>query len=251
MSTTETTGANGPSLDDASGLDIAAMLAEQASPSTKQAVAASPAVSTHDPSRSTFDKAKWKLRAELLAEMKERSAALQKNILQQKGTRYAGLKVSLTPQVTIRSSPESSRVYQAIIDRILTPQGASETQTAIRAAVQQQFPGQVVPKDWTKPLPLWAIKKLQVRILCTAPPLNTLQLRQGLTLAELRKLAKAAMERHNEGATTYRATVTVSADTVLINGEPFSITVNKTAGKAYPMVRIALPTLLAALQKAK
>ena len=109
------------------------------------------------------------------------------------------------------------------------------------------FPSHTMPKDWTKPLPAWAVKKARERIQNSAAPISNIQLPKAVTLSQLHKAAAATMERHKNGVLTFRPVVEVSATSIVINGIAFSIGENKVKGRTYKQVRVSMPELLQAL----
>ena len=79
----------------------------------------------------------------------------------------------------MKAKEGKGKVYQAIIDHILTQSGAVKSQTQIRSYVADMFPSHTMPKDWTKPLPAWAVKKAKKRIQNSAVPISNIQPPQG------------------------------------------------------------------------
>lgn len=149
----------------------------------------------------------------------------------------------------MKAKEGASKVFAAIIDHILTQHGAVQTQTEIRSYVAGRYPSHSVPKDWTKPLPPWATKKVRKRIQNSAAPISNIQLPKAVTLSQLHKAAKAAMERHKTGVQKFRPFVEVSENSVIINGVVFPIKVNKVGGGIYNYehMHAQMPTLLQAL----
>ena len=151
----------------------------------------------------------------------------------------------------MKAKEGKGKVYQAIIDHILTQSGAVKSQTQIRSYVADMFPSHTMPKDWTKPLPAWAVKKAKKRIQNSAVPISNIQLPKAVTLSQLHTAAKAAMERHKTGAQTFKPVVQVSDTAVVINGVAFPISNNKVKGETYKQVRTSMPRLLEALSLCK
>ena len=147
----------------------------------------------------------------------------------------------------MKAKEGKGKVYQAIIDHILTQSGAVKSQTQIRSYVADMFPSHTMPKDWTKPLPAWAVKKARERIQNTAAPISNIQLPKAVTLSQLHKAAAATMERHKNGVLTFRPVVEVSDTSIVINGIAFSIGENKVKGRTYKQVRVSMPELFQAL----
>lgn len=160
-----------------------------------------------------------------------------------------GFQVSATP---FRKTKEgSSKVFRTIIAHILTPSGAVKSQTEIRSYVAKKFPGHSVPKDWTKPLPVWAAKRVKQSIQNFVAPISNIQLPKEVTLSQLHKAAGAAMERHKTGVQTFRPVVEISDTSIIINGAAFPIGVNKVKGEIYKQMRVSIPKLLQALASKK
>ena len=151
----------------------------------------------------------------------------------------------------MKAKEGKGKVYQAIIDHILTQSGAVKSQTQIRSYVADMFPSHTMPKDWTKPLPAWAVKKAKERIQNSAVPISNIQLPKAVTLSQLHTAAKAAMERHKTGAQTFKPVVQVSDTAVVINGVAFPISNNKVKGEIYKQVRASMLRLLEALNHCK
>lgn len=151
----------------------------------------------------------------------------------------------------MKAKEGKGKVYQAIIDHILTQSGAVKSQTQIRNYVAEMFPSHTMPKDWTKPLLAWAVKKARERIQNSAAPISNIQLPKAVTLSQLHTAAKAAMERHKTGAQTFKPVVQVSETAVVINGVAFPISNNKVKGETYKQVRASMLRLLEALNHCK
>ena len=151
----------------------------------------------------------------------------------------------------MKAKEGKGKVYQAIIDHILTQSGAVKSQTQIRSYVADMFPSHTIPKDWTKPLPAWAVKKVRERIQNSAAPISNIQVPKAVTLSQLHAAARAAMERHKTGAQTFKPVVQVSDTAVVINGVAFPISNNKVKGETYKQVRTSMPRLLEALSLCK
>lgn len=95
-------------------------------------------------------------------------------------TEHYGMRFEVVP--FMKAKEGASKVYKAIIDRILTQSGAVQTQTEIRGYVAEIYPSHSMPKDWTKPLPAWAIKKVKQRIQNSAAPISNIKLPKAVTL---------------------------------------------------------------------
>lgn len=148
--------------------------------------------------------------------------SLQKNIEQQiqllpEAPKGVTFRVKVVP--IVKCTPGAWKVLRALIDLVLSQRGAKMTQTACREDVQAQFPEFTVCKDWTKALPEWALAHAKKCVSTSAPPVSTLKFRKGSTLSDLHKAAKVACSKTSEDALTVKASVTVTHDAVLINGQ--------------------------------
>ena len=160
-----------------------------------------------------------------------------------------GVQVNATPYMKAKEG--AGKVYEAIIGHILTQSGAVKSQTQIRDYVAAMFPSHTVPKDWTKPVPSWAVKKARQRIRGSAAPISSIQLPKAVTLSQLHKAAAAAMERHKTGAQTFKPVVEIRDTSVVINGTVFPIGENKVKGEIYKQMRASMPKFLEALSSRK
>ena len=213
-----------------------------------QTVAASlPPITADAPSNA----ARWAEMSAMQTRYQERLEELAKTdpILSKLKSKDYGIKVNAIPYRKAKEG--ASKVFVAIINHILTRSGAEKTQTAIRKYVAETYPSHSIPKDWTKPLPPWAIKKVKERIQNSAAPISNIQLPKAVTLSQLHKAAAAAMERHKTGVLTFRPVVEVSDANILINGIAFPIGANKVKGEIYKQVRAPLPKFLQALSLMK
>ena len=209
-----------------------------------QSVAASiPPITADAPSNAV----RWKEMGNAQARAQKRLNELAKNdpVLSRIANEHYGMRFEAAP--FMKAKEGASKVYKAIIDHILTQSGAVKTQTEIRSYVAERYPSHSIPKDWTKPLPLWAIKKVKERIRNSAAPISNIQLPKAVTLSQLHKAAAAAMERHKTGVQTFRPVVEVSDTSIVINGTAFSIGENKVKGRVYRQVRVSMSELLQAL----
>lgn len=132
-----------------------------------------------------------------------------------------------------------------LIQIILSPQSGTRTQQECRQLVEAEFPNHSVYRNWTKPLPAWALAKAKLILTGAAPPLSSLRLRAGTTLKDLHSAVKAALECKGTQA---RVVVAVTSEAVFVNGHRFKRTVNRAKGKEYSIVRLPIPALEAALQ---
>lgn len=157
-----------------------------------------------------------------------------------------GIQVNAIP--VMKAKEGTGKVFQAIIDHILTQSGAVKSQTEIRGYVAKRFPSHSVPKDWTKPLAPWAIKKIKERIRNSAAPMSSIRLPKGVTLSQLHKSAGAAMERYKTGVQSFRPVVEVSDTSVVINGTPFPISTNKGKNGIYEYKQLRISSISSLLQ---
>lgn len=172
-----------------------------------------------------------------------------KRLTSQPGSPYDGLDVK-AGHVSVRPKalPGASKVLLRLIDRIITSTGAAETQAALRDAVRAEFPEHSFSKDWTRPLPAWAIKHANDQISKSAGPFTSLKVKAPTTLSELHKQAAAAVTLAAGGEQKFQATVTITAKHVFVNGEKFSITDSVSAGRIYRTARIRIDSLTKALR---
>ena len=194
---------------------------------------------------------RWKQMGNAQARAQKRLNELVKNDpeLSCIANEHYGMRFEAAP--FMKAKEGKGKVYQAIIDHILTQSGAVKSQTQIRNYVADMFPSHTMPKDWTKPLPAWAVKKAKERIQNSAVPISNIQLPKAVTLSQLHTAARAAMERHKTGAQTFKPVVQVSDTAVVINGVAFPISNNKVKGETYKQVRTSMPRLLEALSLCK
>jgi hypothetical protein len=162
------------------------------------------------------------------------------------------LRLTKTGRVVVKGQPGSRAVFDALIARILSSDGAAQTQSDIRRDIQQRFPSNNVPKDWTVALPPWSITKLQATIRCSAGPTASIRVNRKTTLSSLHNEAKVAWQRHQVGALRISAELTITADTLTINDLPFTITKQRQNAKpqTYRYARVNIEKLLAACKLA-
>ncbi|RYF18923.1 MAG: hypothetical protein EOO30_01755 [Comamonadaceae bacterium] len=166
------------------------------------------------------------------------------SFLQRNSDLCAGLAVSGGPDFRPAQTKGQSAVLLRLIQVILSPASAARTQQECRQIVEAQFPSHAVYKTWTKPLPKWALSRARSMIAGAPPPVSSLKLRAEMTLKELHNAVKAAVEGKGTRATVL---VAITDDAVLVNGHRFKRTVNRAKGKEYPIVRLPIPALEAAL----
>ena len=157
-----------------------------------------------------------------------------------------GIQVNATPYMKAKEG--ASKVFSAIIDHILTQSGAVKSQTEIRNYVAERYPSHSVPKDWKRPLPAWAIKKVKERIRNSAAPISNIHLPKEVTLSQLHKAAGVAMERHKTGVQTFRPVVEVSDTSIVVNGVAFPISINKSKDGVYKYKQLRISSISSLLQ---
>lgn len=166
-------------------------------------------------------------------------------LLSQGTTEHFVMRFEVTP--FMKAKPGSSKAYIALINHILTEAGAVKSQTQIRRDVTAMFPSYTVAKDWTKPIPAWAVKKTRERIQNSAAPISNIQLQKAVTLSQLHAAVRAVMEHHKTGAKTFKPIIEVSDTAVIINGVAFPVSNNIVKGEIYKQVRASMPKFLEAL----
>lgn len=161
--------------------------------------------------------------------------------------RYAGLNPRLALEFRPKSKPGASKVLLALIDLVLTPRGATMTQTECRTRVQQSYPEHGMYKDWTKPLPKWARAHVEKRAASNPVPL-AIRIGSKTSLRDIHNAAKAMFAGASGEGLVFNATIIVHTDSVLINGTRFKLNTNKSNGKEYSTLRVNRSTLLSVLQ---
>jgi hypothetical protein len=198
-------------------------------------------------SKRVFDKTQFARATAVSATLEKDFQSYVKQRLQHMPDAPVGMDYHVKVVARPKGRPGNSKVLKALIDIVLSQGGATLTQTACREEISQRFPKFGVYKDWTKELPGWALLHAKKQIQMSAPPLSTLTLRKGSSLRDLHNAAKVACSKSTPDAYSVKALITVTADSVLINGSAFKITQNKSNGKSYSLVRVALPALMKAL----
>jgi hypothetical protein len=132
-----------------------------------------------------------------------------------------------------------------LLQVVLNPASASRTQEECREIVAAAFPNHAVYKNWTKPLPSWAVARAKSILAGSSPPVSSLKIKAGVTLKDLHNAVRAAVEGHEVEA---KVIVTITTDAVVVNGHRFKRTVNRAKGKEYSIVRMAIPVLESALK---
>ena len=116
-------------------------------------------------------------------------------------------RVHSSHRVSIKSSVDSGKSYTAIINMILTREGALASQVFIRTKVQQMYPNASVTKNWNQPLPIWAIRNVKTRLIGLGAPFDCIKLKRGATLNDLHAASKTAVEKSQGVATTFKPEV--------------------------------------------
>lgn len=150
----------------------------------------------------------------------------------------------LTPRaVVLPKGRASKRVVPALIDRILTHEGAAESQGKIRAFVESQFPGKVVPAAWTKALPPATLQTARERIIDggVALRIDPKDIKPGTSLADIHRLAKIAAQVRADGAVSFRAEVCITNELLTIAGVPFKVTTSSAKQEKYRYLRAVVP----------
>lgn len=195
-----------------------------------------------------FDPEEGALRASMQKELLAEYAMAEARVRQRSGNKYAGLQVVPTPPRVCRvSRPGGAEMMNTLIEQILTPAGALESQTSLRRLVQAKYPSHCVPKTWTTPLRPWAIAKIRQRLSCMGQPFSNLKVSSRCSLGDLHRAARLAVTKANEGTLSSTVTLTISDANIAINGVSFKISVNTVKGKSYPIARISVDKLQAAL----
>jgi hypothetical protein len=199
-------------------------------------------ISTKDPKadaqeRSALLKTAFKARQELNAEWEQ----FVKEKFATDPERFKGLRAFGNIQVLPKSNGSTRRTYEQIIQRILSREGASETQTAISAQIQKRNPDSPPLKDWTKPMPKFAIESLRKKIQAAERPFNELRITSKTTLAALHR--KAASLLANEGV-QIKATILITSDRVFIGDKSWRIGKATANGQTYRRINIRVDHLL-------
>lgn len=136
---------------------------------------------------------------------------------------WASYTTRVVTGVLPRSVGATRDSYRAMIQRILTPEGATSTHTEVRHfATTVAGVGDI--KDWTKPLPDFVLKGLSATLAASEPPFNQILVKRSKTLSKLHQEAKRLYETHqNGGVMEIAARIVITQDTVFINGESWKI----------------------------
>lgn len=178
-------------------------------------------------------KAQHEMNAELKQWIKEKIATDPE--------RFKGLKAIGNILVLPRSDGRTRRTYEQIIQRILTPEGARETQAAINAHIRKSNPESPSLKDWTKPMPKFAIESLRKKIQASEAPFNQIRITSKTTLADLHR--KAARLLAKEGV-EIKTTMLITSDRVFIGDKSWRIGKATANGQTYRRINIRVDRLL-------
>lgn len=154
---------------------------------------------------------------------------------------FKGLKAIGNIQVLPRSDGRTRRTYEQVIQRILTPDGARETQAAINAHIQRSNPESPALKDWTKSMPKFAIESLRKKIQASEAPFNQIRITSKTTLADLHR--KAARMLAKEGV-EIKTTILITHDRVFIGNKSWRIGTTTASDRTYRRVNIRVDSLL-------
>ncbi|WP_124460236.1 hypothetical protein [Variovorax sp. KBW07] len=159
---------------------------------------------------------------ELRNELQRVADAAIKEVVTANPVKFAGLKAATTTVVLPESSGATRMANRAIVQRILSPEGAASTQTAIRQHVEKYF-GVGAPKDWTKPTPAWLLPRIREAVRNAPAPFNEIEVKRGITLRKLHREAVQLYRSRQGDGLSIKATITLTADTVLINKRAWKI----------------------------
>lgn len=181
------------------------------------------------------------------ARLKERFQAELATAVRADPEAFRGLNMSLDVKARAKSTPGAYKVLFALIDVVLGPNGPTSTQEDCRATTQQMHPEFAIPKDWTRPLPDWAVARAKTRAPLLRPG-SPVVIKKGMSLSDLHKTVQVAAAIENGESRTYSATIALTSDAIFINGVRFKVSVNKSGGKEYAISRLSVSALEAALQ---
>lgn len=205
------------------------------------------------PKKNTNFDAKWKEAAlDLQAKLSEACDQLTKQWLVRNGYgngRDCRLRIRSEHRVSVKPTAGSGNAFNAIIQTILTREGALQTQAFVRSRAQEMCPTVPVTKNWNQPLPSWAINKVMTKVAGFGSPFDTIKLKKGATLNDLHAASKIAVQKFQGRAKTFTPEVLLSDTHLIVNGVPFAISRNKSGGKEYSCVRVSTSKLQEALAK--
>lgn len=157
------------------------------------------------------------------------------------GVRY-GVKLTVLPM----GKPGSSAVTKALIRAILSPASVKKTQDQCRREVLAQYPGHTLSRDWGKPLPEWALRYAQQQIRGGSALINQTSVPKGTSFKSLHRQIKRLVCSTN--SQTFTVKLTVTPDTLFLNGLPVKITSSKSGGHSYQYARVNVQSLLEAVE---
>ena len=157
-----------------------------------------------------------------------------------------GLAAPSATYVRPASTPGQSAVLIRLVEVVLRPASATMTQDDCRRIVAGQFPSHHVTKNWTRPLPPFAIQRAKVVVAGSAAPISTIKVKSGATLKDLHGAVRSAV---NPGVIEGRVSIAIHDDAVVINGDRFKRSVTTSKGHSYGFARLPIDRLLTALAK--
>lgn len=199
--------------------------------------------------RRKYDPLLWGKSARASKDLAREMEADLKRRISVNPAKYAGLSMKLSVSARPKSTPGSHLVTKDLIKHILTATGAKQTQTECRDAIQARYPDHAIAKDWTKPLAKWVTDFTKKLVASTAAPFNKLVVRPGMSLRDLHAAARQMECAASGTVATYKATIAITEDAIVINGVEFKISDAKTGKYKYRSMRASIPTLLTALSK--
>jgi hypothetical protein len=181
------------------------------------------------------------------AKLKERFQAELASLISADPEAFRGLNMSLEVKARAKSTAGAYKVLFSLIDFLLGPSGATSTQDVCRATVQKMHPDMAVSKDWTRPLPDWAVAHAKTRAPLLRPN-SPVIVKRGMSLRDLHNAVRIASAKAGGEARPYRASVSITTDAVFINDIRFKVSVNKSNGREYAIARVNVDALEAALK---
>jgi hypothetical protein len=155
--------------------------------------------------------------------------------------------MSLEVKARAKSTPGSYKVLLSLIDVVLGPRGATITQEDCRATVQAMHPEMAVSKDWTKPIPAFALERAKTSAMMR-PPGSPVMVKRGMSLRDLHNAVRIAAVKASGESRSYGASITIADDAIVINGVRFKLSVNKSNGREYVVARLNVAALEDALK---
>ena len=197
--------------------------------------------------RRTYDPTLFHRGSEIVAKLNEKlRAALALEVRKNPGL-FADFNMSLEVKARTKSTPGGYKVLLSLIDVVLGPRGATITQEDCRATVQAMHPEMAVSKDWTKPIPAFALERAKTSAMMR-PPGSPVVVKRGMSLRDLHNAVRVAALKASGESRTYRASITIANDAIMINGVRFKLSVNKSNGQEYVFARLNIEVLEGALK---